>query len=87
MQTATASDFSKKFGQYREIVQREPIAVTSHDRVSGYFISAIEYEEFSRLKSMMPKAYAVEELDDDTLNAIMASEMDARHDHLNKLME
>lgn len=87
MQTATASEFSKKFGQYREIVQREPIAVTSHDRVTGYFISVREYEELNRIKSLIPKAFAVEELSDELLFAIANSKMDKRHDHLNDLLE
>lgn len=87
MQTATASNFSKNFGQYREIVQREPIAVTSHDRVTGYFISAQEYEELNRIKSLMPKAYAVEELTDELLMALANSQMDEQHNHLNALLE
>jgi len=30
-----------EFGQYHEIAQREPVAVTSHGRATGYFASAI----------------------------------------------
>jgi len=56
MITVPATEFSKNFGRYRELVQREPVAVTSHERVTGYFVSSSEYEEYVRVKSMMPKA-------------------------------
>ena len=87
MKTVPASEFSKNFGRYREMAQRETIAVTSHERVTGYFVSSAEYEEYVRLKSMLPKAYAVEELSQETIQAIAASKMDARHNHLNSLLD
>ena len=82
-----ATEFSKNFGKYREAVQRESVAVTSHERVTGYFVSAVEYEEYQRLKSREAKAYAIEELSEETLKAIAASHMDARHEHLNALLD
>lgn len=87
MITVAATEFSKNFGRYREHVQREPIAVTSHDRVTGYFVSNAEYEDYVRVKSLMPKAYAVEELSEQTIQAIAASKMDAKHNHLNSLLD
>ena len=82
-----SSEFSKNFGRYREIAQREPVAVTNHDRVTGYFVSSAEYEEYLELKARMPKAYAIEELSEATIQAIAASKMDAKHDHLNSLLD
>jgi len=82
-----SSEFSKNFGRYREIAQREPVAVTNHDRVTGYFVSGAEYEEYLDLKSRMPKAYGVEELSQETIQAIAASKMDAKHEHLNSLLD
>ncbi len=87
MITVPATEFSKNFGRYREMVQREPVAVTSHERVTGYFVSSSDYEEFMRIKSMMPKSYAVHELSEETIKAIAASKMDARHNHLNSLLD
>ncbi len=87
MITVPASEFSKNFGRYREIVQREPVAVTSHNRVTGYFVSGSEYAEYLRLKSQKPKAYAVEELSEATIQAIAASKMGGQHDHLNSLLD
>ena len=66
MITVPSSEFSKNFGRYREAAQREPIAVTSHDRVTGYFVSGSDYEAYLRLKAQMPKAYAVEKHDTGT---------------------
>lgn len=87
MATIPATEFAKNFGRYRELVQREPIAVTSHERVTGYFVSPAEYEEYLRLKAMASKATAVEELSEATIRAIAASKMDARHTHLNSLLD
>lgn len=87
MISISATEFAKNFGRYRELVQREPVAVTSHERVTGYFVSCSEYEEYLRLKSMVPKAYAVQELSEETIQAIAASKMDNRHDHLNNLLD
>lgn len=87
MITVPATEFSKNFGRYREIVQREPVAVTSHERVTGYFVSSNDYEEFVRIKAMMPKAYAASELSEETIKAIAASKIGVRHKHLNSLTD
>lgn len=87
MITVPASEFSKNFGRYREMAQREPVAVTSHDRVTGYFVSGSDYEAYLRMKAQLPKVYAVEELSEETIQAIAASKMDTKHDHLNGLLE
>jgi PHD/YefM family antitoxin component YafN of YafNO toxin-antitoxin module len=85
--TISATEFAKNFGRYRELVQREAIAVTSHERVTGYFVSEAEYKDYLRLKAMASKTYAVEELSEATIRAIAASKMDARHNHLNSLLD
>lgn len=82
-----SSEFSKNFGRYREIAQREPVAVTNHDRVTGYFVSGADYEAYLELKARLPKAYAVEELSEETIRAIAASRMESKHDHLNSLLD
>jgi hypothetical protein len=87
MAEVAATQFARNFGRYREIVQREAIAVRAHDRITGYFVSARDYEEYQRLKAMQPTPVAVEELDDDTLAALAVSAMDARHDALNALLD
>ena len=87
MITVPSSEFSKNFGRYREAAQREPVAVTSHDRVTGYFVSRVEYEEYLQIKARMATAYASRELSEETIQAVAASRMDERHAHLNALLD
>lgn len=87
MTEVAATEFARNFGRYREIVQREAIAVKAHDRITGYFVSARDYEEYQRLKAMMPLAVAAEELDADTLRELENATMDKRHDPLDALMD
>jgi PHD/YefM family antitoxin component YafN of YafNO toxin-antitoxin module len=87
MITVSASEFSENFGRYHDVAQREPVAVTSHDRVMGYFVSAADYEAYLRMEAFMPKAFAVEDLSEQTIQSIAASQMDAKHEHLNDLLD
>ena len=87
MAEVAATEFARNFGRYREIVQREAIAIKAHDRITGYFVSAREYEEYQRLKAMMPVVVAAEDLDTETLRALDETRMDERHDALNELMD
>jgi hypothetical protein len=87
MITVPSTEFSKNFGQYREIAQREPVAVTSHDRVTGYFLSSAQYAEYVRLKNRERRVYHISELPDETIRAIANARMDPRHDHLNSLLD
>jgi len=87
MVTVTATEFAKNFGRYREAVHREPVAVTSHERIAGYFLSSEDYETYQRLKAMLPRAYAVHEVSIETLRALQEARMDDRHDHLNALLD
>lgn len=87
MTQVAATEFARNFGRYREEAQREPVAVVAHNRVTGYFLSARDYEEYQRLKAAAPTALAVEELDAATLRALAASRMDPRHDRLDALID
>lgn len=87
MTVVAATEFQRNFGRYRELAQRESVAVRSHDRISGYFVSAHDYEEYQRLKAYAASAVAVEALDEETLAAIAEARMDVRHDRLNDLMD
>ncbi len=83
----SATEFAKNFGFYRDMVQQEPVVVKSHNRIAGYFVSAAEYAEYTRLKSREAKAYAVEELSEKTIRLIALSKMDKRHNHLDALLD
>ncbi len=82
-----ATEFAKNFGRYKELAQREPVAITSHGRTSGYFISEFEYLEYRRLKERARRAYHISELPEETVAALAEARMDPAHDHLNALLD
>jgi prevent-host-death family protein len=87
MREVPATEFTRNFGQYREIAQREPVAVTSHGRPTGYFISPVEFEEMQRLKAYVRRSRAVADLTEQEIDQIAASRMAPEHDHLNALLD
>ncbi len=87
MTAVTATEFAKGFGRYKEEAQYKPIAITSYGRVSGYFISAREFEELQRLRAFERRAYRINDLPAEIADAIEGSKMNPAHDHLNKLLD
>ncbi|MGD0434498.1 MAG: type II toxin-antitoxin system Phd/YefM family antitoxin [Acetobacteraceae bacterium] len=81
-----ASEFTRNFGRYQMLAQRETIAVTSHGRTTGYFIAAEDYEAYRRFKEAR-RSFATTELQEAKANAISASRMDARHAHLDAILD
>jgi hypothetical protein len=81
-----ASEFTRNFGRYRMLAQREAVAVSSHGSITGYFVAPDEYEEFQRFKQRR-RSFATAELPDDKMTAIGASRMDARHAHLDAMLD
>jgi prevent-host-death family protein len=86
MSAVTATEFAKAFGRYKEEAQREPIAITSHGRVSGYFISAREFEELQRLRAFERRVHRINDVPAEIGDAIEGSKMSPAHDHLNELL-
>ncbi len=84
--TVPASEFTRNFGRYRMLAQRQAVAVSSHGQITGYFVRPEEYEEFIRFK-MQRRSFATTDLSDDKRQAIAASRMDPRHEHLNALLD
>jgi PHD/YefM family antitoxin component YafN of YafNO toxin-antitoxin module len=87
MPAITATEFAKSFGRYKEEAQREPVAITSYGRISGYFVSAREYEELRRLREFERRVYRLKGLPPEVAEAIKKAKMDSAHDHLNELLE
>lgn len=87
MQEATTTEFTKNFGRYREMVQREPIAVTSHGRPTAYLVSAAEYAELQRYKQMARQSFATTALSASDIEAIAKGRMSPEHEHLNALLD
>jgi PHD/YefM family antitoxin component YafN of YafNO toxin-antitoxin module len=82
-----ATEFAKHFGRYKELAQRESVAITSHGRPSGYFLSEHEYAEYQRLKARARRVYHVSELPEETIAVLKTARMDPAHDHLNALLK
>jgi PHD/YefM family antitoxin component YafN of YafNO toxin-antitoxin module len=82
--TVPASEFTRNFGRYRMLAQREAVAVSSHGSITGYFVGPDEYDEFRRYMQRR-RSFATAELSDERAEAIGASRMDDRHAHLDKL--
>jgi hypothetical protein len=85
-ETVPASEFTRNFGRYRMRAQREPVAVSSHGQITGYFVGPDEYEEFKRFRESR-RSFATAELPEEKVEAIRNSRMDARHAHLDKLLD
>jgi hypothetical protein len=84
--TIPASEFTRNFGRYRMLAQREAVAVSSHGSITGYFVAPNEYEEFQRFKQHR-RSFATAELSDERVQAIGSSRMDERHAHLDVMLE
>ncbi len=41
---ASTTEFLKNFGHYSTAAQNEPIAITNHGRITGYYLTPHEYE-------------------------------------------
>ena len=85
-ETVPASEFTRNFGRYRMRAQREAVAVSSHGQITGYFVGPDEYEEFKRFRENR-RSFATVELPEEKVEAIRASRMDARHAHLDKMLD
>jgi hypothetical protein len=84
--TIPASEFTRNFGRYRMLAQREAVAVSSHGSITGYFVAPDEYEEFRRFKQRR-SSFATAELPDEKARAIGSSRMDSRHAHLDAMLD
>ena len=85
-ETVPASEFTRNFGRYRMRAQREPVAVSSHGQITGYFVGPDEYEEFKRFRESR-RSFATAELPEEKIEAIGSSRMDPRHAHLDKMLD
>ena len=85
-ETVPASQFTKNFGRYRMLAQRQAVVVSSHGQITGYFVGAHEYEELLKLKGER-RSFATADLTDEKVSAITSSRMAKRHDHLNKVFD
>ena len=85
-QPVPAAKFTRNFGRYRMLAQKGAVPVSSHGKITGYFMAADEFEAFQRFKDQRRHFFTVD-LPDEVVREIAESRMDPRHDHLNALMD
>ncbi len=77
----TTADFIKSYGALADKALMEPVTITKNGRDRLVLVSA---DEYARLKRRDRRAILPEELTEEDVAAIAASEMDPQHDHLNE---
>ena len=82
-----ATEFCRNFATYQRQVQREPIEVRSHEKVTGYYVSAETFARIERIINASRRAYHPSELPEHLKAAIRDACMKPEHDHLNALMD
>jgi prevent-host-death family protein len=87
MVKTTAADLAKHFAKYREIVQREPVAVTRRGQPTAYLVSPSEFEALQRYKALAGTSFATIDLTAEEIDAITSGRMSSEHDHLNALLD
>lgn len=63
------------------------MAIISDGCISGYFVSERDYQKLQRLRNFERRVYRLERLPAAIAEAIEASAMDPKHDHLNALVD
>lgn len=87
MISLTATEFIKNFGRHNREAQHEPIAVTSHGEVTGYYMSPRKYEELQKARKALRQSYTIETLPEPLYEAILHARVDPQYDHLNALLD
>jgi len=82
-ETATSTEFQQNVGRYQDIAQRGPVFITKNGRPHSVLLSAHHFEVLTKGRIAGKTA----DLDDATLQAIVNSKMDTKHDHLNALLD
>jgi PHD/YefM family antitoxin component YafN of YafNO toxin-antitoxin module len=87
MRSVSATTFARNFAVFQHEVHREPMAVTSHSRVTGYFVSPEDFAEYEALRAKARKVLVVGQLPNERVEALERSRMDERRAALNALMQ
>lgn len=79
MQAYTANQAKTHFGEFLDLVQREPVQMIKRDRVVGVMVSAQDYEAMrnfyaNRLQSTLAQNAAAQGLTEAEADALLADE-------------
>ena len=84
MITVSAAEFQRHFGRYQDEALMQPVAITRNGRERLVVIST---EEYRRLKRRSREVLRAGDLTDAELEAIARTDMDPRHQHLDRELE
>ena len=79
----TSTEFQQNVGRYQDAALQAPVAITKNGRTHTVLMSASLFEMVMKGRV----ARKVEDLDDDTLNAIANSAVSDEHAHLDALLK
>jgi prevent-host-death family protein len=82
--TVSAAEFQRNFGRYQDEALLHPVVITRNGRERLVVIST---EEYRRLRRRAGEALLAAELTDAELDAIASTEMDPRHEPLDRELE
>jgi hypothetical protein len=82
-----STEFIRRSRQYNLEAQREPVAVTNHGKVDGYYMSAVEFAELQKARMAMRHSYTLKSLPDELYSAIIQAKVDPSYDYLNALLD
>jgi prevent-host-death family protein len=77
--TLSASEFQDRVGEALDRSLRQPVLITKHGRPRNVVLS---YDEYERLRARDRRAVRAEDLTDEDIAAIEASEMGPGYEHL-----
>jgi prevent-host-death family protein len=79
----TSTEFQQNVGRYQDAAQHAPVAITKNGRTHTVLMSASLFELVTRGRV----ARKIEDLDDETLDAIAKSEVPDEFAHLDNLIK
>ncbi len=80
----TAMEFRRKFGEFQNKAQREPVEITCYGRRDLMLMSA---EHYDWLTAAARRTYRTEDAASVAIEAVRCAEMDAEMAHLDELMK
>lgn len=82
--TLSASEFQDRVGEALDRSLSQPVLITKHGRPRNVVLS---YDEYERLRARDRRAVRAQDLTDEDIAAIEASEMAPGYEHLNAEIE
>jgi prevent-host-death family protein len=84
MITVSSAEFQRNFGRYQDEALVQPVAITRNGRERLVVIST---EEYRRLRHRTREVLRAGDLTDAELDMIAKTEMDPRHQHLDRELD